>query len=230
MPHSRALYSCSPGSGLQDRTESWRATRRTTLRGQARSMLLMSSQGLLQMGKEVEETTCRPSVQRVAKQAGSDHPHASPQRLAFTPEPWQAGQAVGKQGTESPLLKPKLRGWEYFPGGREGRPRLAPLAPPCTTLGEAGPPRLSQGRGKGLSQEIRGRHWVTGPALGALWACESAPRSAPWGLLCSQSRGQRWGWMAGGAGGGEGPPIIWDTQPPSAPEPVLPLRPPHPRG
>ena len=33
MPHSRALYSCSPGSGLQDRTESWRATRRTTLRG-----------------------------------------------------------------------------------------------------------------------------------------------------------------------------------------------------
>ena len=106
------------------------------------------------MGKEVKEMTCRPTVQRVAKQAGSDHPHAGPQRLAFTPEPWQAGQAVGKQGTEIPLLKPKLRGWEYFPGGREGRPRLAPLAPSCTTLGEADPPRRSQGRGKGLSQEV----------------------------------------------------------------------------
>lgn len=67
----------------------------------------MSSQGLSQMGKEVEKMTRRPSVQRVAKQAGSDHPHAGPQCSAFTPEPWQAGQAVGKQGTESPLLKPK---------------------------------------------------------------------------------------------------------------------------
>ena len=107
--HSRALHSCSPSSGLQDRTESGRATGRTTLRGQARSTLLMSSQGLSQMAKEVEEMTRRPSVQRVAKQAlvGGDHSQAGPQRSAFTPEPWQAGQAVGKQGTESPLLKPK---------------------------------------------------------------------------------------------------------------------------
>ena len=107
--HSRALHSCSPSSGLQDRTESGRATGRTTLRGQARSTLLMSLQGLSQMAKEVEEMTRRPSVQRVAKQAlvGGDHSHAGPQRSAFTPEPWQAGQAVGKQGTESPLLKPK---------------------------------------------------------------------------------------------------------------------------
>ena len=172
--------------------------------------------------------TCRPTVQRVAKQAGSDHPHAGPQRLAFTPEPWQAGQAVGKQGTEIPLLKPKLRGWEYFPGGREGRPRLAPLAPSCTTLGEADPPRRSQGRGKGLSQEVRGRLWVTGPALGAFWACESAPRSAPWGLLCSRA-GAGGGGMAAGRGR-RGPTLHLGHPAPTRPRASAALEAPTPAG
>ena len=104
-------------------------------------------------------------------------------------------------------------------GGRGGR-RLAPLTPPLAPpqyLGEAVPPRLSQGRGKGHPQEAGGRHWVTGLVLGVLWACESAPRSAPWGLLCSQSRR-----------GGEGP--LWCTRPTPAPAQALPWRSPHPAG
>lgn len=160
----------------------------------------MSSQ-LSQMGKEVEETTCRPPSRGWPSRQAPTHPHAGPQRLAFTPEPWQAGQVVGKQGTESPLLKTQIERLGILPrrGGRSlGWP---PLPPPCTTLGEAGPPRLSQGRGRAFSQEIRGRHWVTGLLP---WVHSGPvnllPRSVPWGPPLPQSRGQRWGEWRGGGG------------------------------
>lgn len=115
-------------------------------------------------------------------------PTAACRPLAFTLGPWQAGWAAGTQGTESLLLKPKQRCWASFPGKRGSR-RLAPLLVPH--LGRLSvPPTLSQGRGKGHSPEASGRQLVSGPVPEGLRACESAPRSAPPGLLGSQS--QEW--------------------------------------